>query len=109
MVIKEKTQEFLERRKEKKSKQRELDSIKQEAYHEAMKEEAAWMGKKQAELEAKHRAELYEKKLAAKRKLAQEQIKKRFKQGGMDVFGLHAHEQQNEVPKQFNIITGRYS
>jgi len=86
--------------KKKKAKSNEINSIKEKAYYEAMKDEAKRMGKRQAELESQHREELYSYKLAEQRRKLKEQ-KKKIQNQEIDVFGIHKHRNKNDKEYDF--------
>lgn len=78
----------------------EISDIKKKAYIQEMKTQAEVMGKRQAELEAKHREKIYSNKL-------NETFNKKIKSSNkpVDVFGFN---NQKKETGYFNIITGEY-
>jgi len=87
---------FVEGRKE----QKEISQVKQNAYVEEMRTQALMMGKKQAQLEAKQRVEVYEEKLRRKK----EELFNKKDNVNNDIFGL----QPKDNKTQFDFIGKSY-
>lgn len=88
---------FEESQKDKK----EIKEVQQQAYKEAMKEQAKFLGYKQAELDSQQRIKIYEDKLKKQR----EKLKNKEKDGG-DIFGLNKYKEENK--KEDYDWLGRY-
>jgi len=66
MSIKQTFKKWMEEGKKRKAKLSEIRKIQSKSYYDSMKKQAKIMGQKQAELEAKQRAKVYEYKLKRK-------------------------------------------
>lgn len=95
--------EFVKEMKEEFQRKKEIKKKQRAAYLDQLEIEAVEMGKKQAQMESKHREKMYGKKL----EVVEERRTTRLSQGPVDVLGLN-RGQGNQKTKQFNIITGKY-
>lgn len=81
---------------------REIDDIKRKAYKEEMRKQALIMGRRQAELEAKHREDIF------KERLDRLKIEKRKPNNSqIDPFGFNRTKNKGNQ-KQFNVWGGNW-
>jgi len=93
--------EWLTSLKENVKKKKEINKIQKEAYLKEMETQAARMGKRQAEIEAKHREKMFTKKL----QVVEQKRTTTVSHEPVDVFGFNKTNKSN---KRFNLITGEY-